>query len=198
MYKYLTPQRSQPWHLLLHNVSFTTILRCKLGLNIARVLLLSSAICDKCCIVAFRYRGVTRLDGALGKKQAWRLMFEPEVFRKQMYCIKESTCGIVWSFPAPRSHYATPWWFGAGVLCSPCPPRPIFAAWKLVYWWRTCSTLCVQLCYSDIMLFWGKMSYYFSCIVIIVAINWTEKCVSCDIANAGPQQLSWYLRRKYL
>jgi len=29
-----------------------------------------------------------RLDGARGKKQVWRPMFEPEVFRKQMYCIE--------------------------------------------------------------------------------------------------------------
>jgi len=33
-------------------------------------------------------RDVTRLDGARDKKQVWCPMFEPEVFRKQMYCIK--------------------------------------------------------------------------------------------------------------
>jgi len=32
------------------------------------------------------YWGVTRLDGSRGKKQVWRPVFEPEVFRKQMYC----------------------------------------------------------------------------------------------------------------
>jgi len=31
---------------------------------------------------------VTTLDGARGKKQVWVPMFEPEVFRKQMYCIE--------------------------------------------------------------------------------------------------------------
>ena len=29
-------------------------------------------------------RGVTRLDDARGKKQVWRPMFEPELFRKQI------------------------------------------------------------------------------------------------------------------
>jgi len=28
-------------------------------------------------------------------------MFEPEVFRKQMYCIEESTCDIVVTFLRP-------------------------------------------------------------------------------------------------
>ena len=46
-------------------------------------------------------RGVTRLDGARGKKQVWRPMFEPEVFRKQKYFIEESTCDIVGTFRRP-------------------------------------------------------------------------------------------------
>ena len=47
-------------------------------------------------------RSVTRLDGARGKEQIWRPMFEPEVFRKQMYCIDESTCDIAWNFWLPE------------------------------------------------------------------------------------------------
>jgi len=50
------------------------------------------------------------------------LMFEPEVFRKQLYCIEESTYDIVGTFRrSPQS-------FGAPVVirrpgnCSPCPP----------------------------------------------------------------------------
>jgi len=49
------------------------------------------------------------------------LMFEPELFRKQMYCIEESTCDIVGTFQRP------PQSFGAhrsdaapGELCPPC------------------------------------------------------------------------------
>jgi len=34
-------------------------------------------------------------------------MFEFEVFRKQMYCIEENACDIVWTFGAPQS-FATP------------------------------------------------------------------------------------------
>jgi len=44
-------------------------------------------------------------------------MFEPEAFRKQMYCIEESTCEIVGTFWRPRSHSAP------GELRPPCPPR---------------------------------------------------------------------------
>ena len=46
-------------------------------------------------------RGVTRLDGARGKKQVWRPVFKAEDFRKQMYCIEESTCDIVGTFRSP-------------------------------------------------------------------------------------------------
>jgi len=34
-------------------------------------------------------KGVTRLNGAWGKKQVGTPMFEPEVFRKQMYCFEK-------------------------------------------------------------------------------------------------------------
>jgi len=44
-------------------------------------------------------------------------MFEPEVFRKQMYCIEESTCNIVGTFRRPRSDSAP------GELCPACPLR---------------------------------------------------------------------------
>jgi len=33
-------------------------------------------------------------------------MFEFDVFRKQMYCIKENTYDIVWTFWLPRGHSA--------------------------------------------------------------------------------------------
>jgi len=41
-----------------------------------------------------------RLDGDRGKKEVCTPRFEPEVFWKQMYCIEESTCGIVGTFLA--------------------------------------------------------------------------------------------------
>jgi len=52
--------------------------------------------------------GVRRLDGARGKKQVWRPMFEPEIFRNQMYCMEESTCDNVGTFRRPRSDSAAP------------------------------------------------------------------------------------------
>jgi len=32
-------------------------------------------------------------------------IFEPEVFRKQMYCIEESTCDIAGTFPRPLQSF---------------------------------------------------------------------------------------------
>jgi len=42
-------------------------------------------------------------------------IFEPEVFRKQMYCIEESTCDIVGTFRGPHSDSAP------GELCPLVP-----------------------------------------------------------------------------
>jgi len=42
-------------------------------------------------------------------------MLESEIFRKQMYCIDESACDIVGTFPRPRSDLAP------GKLCFPFP-----------------------------------------------------------------------------
>jgi len=46
-------------------------------------------------------RGVTRLDGARARSKFGAPMFESEVFRKQMYCIEESTCDTVGAFRRP-------------------------------------------------------------------------------------------------
>jgi len=55
------------------------------------------------------FRGVTGLDGARANKQVCPSIFEPTFFRKQMYCIEESTCDIVGTFR--RTENCT----------SPCP-----------------------------------------------------------------------------
>jgi len=69
-----------------------------------------------CCkLVWLDTRGVPRLDGARGKKDVWTPMLEPKVFRKQMYCNKESTCDIVGTFRRP------PQWFGAQGIVFPYP-----------------------------------------------------------------------------
>jgi len=50
-------------------------------------------------------------------------MFEPEVCRKQMYCIEESTCGIVGTYRRPlQSSGAPPQWFGVRGIMLPLPP----------------------------------------------------------------------------
>ena len=51
---------------------------------------------------------VTRLDGARGKKQVWRSLFETEVVRKQMRCIEKSTCDIVGTFRHPSLPLGAP------------------------------------------------------------------------------------------
>jgi len=43
-------------------------------------------------------RGVTRLDGAWGKKQVW----PPEVVRKEMYCFEKSSYDIVVTIYSPQ------------------------------------------------------------------------------------------------
>jgi len=45
--------------------------------------------------------GITRLDGARVKKQVWRPMFEPELFRKKIQRIEVSTCDIFRTFRRP-------------------------------------------------------------------------------------------------
>ena len=56
-----------------------------------------------------QYRGVTRLDGARGKKQVWYLHGRTwEIFRKQMYCIEGSTCDIVGNFRHPPQSFGAP------------------------------------------------------------------------------------------
>jgi len=40
-------------------------------------------------------------------------MFDTEVFRKQMYCIEESVCDIVWTLRRPRSDLPPPNKLGA-------------------------------------------------------------------------------------
>jgi len=74
-------------------------------------------------------RSVTKLDGPRDKKQVRCPMFEPEVFRKQIYCIEESTCDIVGTFRSlPQSFGAPPQWFGASIVirrpgnCDPLSP----------------------------------------------------------------------------
>jgi len=43
-------------------------------------------------------RGVTRFDDARARSKFGAPMFEPEIFRKQIYCIEKSTCDIVGTF----------------------------------------------------------------------------------------------------
>jgi len=50
-------------------------------------------------------------------------MFGPKVFRKQMYGIEESTCDIVGTFGASRSHWRPHSDSAPKELCPSCPPR---------------------------------------------------------------------------
>jgi len=49
-------------------------------------------------------------------------MFEPEIFRKQKYCIEESTCDIVGTFRCTRSHSAPGELLPLAPLVTPLPP----------------------------------------------------------------------------
>jgi len=52
------------------------------------------------------YRGVTRLVGTGARDKIGDPVFEPEVNRKQMYCIEGSTCDIVGTFGRPHCELA--------------------------------------------------------------------------------------------
>ena len=81
------------------------------------------------------HRGVTRLDGARSKKQVWRPrdrtgapMVKPELFRKQLYCIEESSCDIVGTFRRLPQYFGAPAVIqrahselAPGKLCPPYP-----------------------------------------------------------------------------
>jgi len=75
-------------------------------------------------------------------------MFEPEVFRKQMFCIEENTCDIVWDFSAPPAVVQDPHSDSLpGELCLPWPPsfRPCspkkykFANERKLRWGSRCG-----------------------------------------------------------
>ena len=94
-------------------------------------------------IVTCTVQGCTRLDGARGKYQVWRLHSRNWGFRKYMYYIEESTCDIVETFRRPRSHWASLHWFGAPIvtrrrgIAPPFPPHYIPAvSWHFL---RCCS-----------------------------------------------------------
>jgi len=62
-------------------------------------------------------------------------MFEPEVFRKQMYCVEESTCDNTGIFRRPRQSFGAPtviWRLGN---CAPLvPPRYVEAPLIYMKW----------------------------------------------------------------
>ena len=49
-------------------------------------------------------------------------VFEPDVFRKQMYCIEESSCEIVATFRVPIVIQRLTQWISALELFPPCLP----------------------------------------------------------------------------
>ena len=65
-------------------------------------------------------------------------IFEPEVFRKQMYCIEGCTCDIVGIFWGPRNHSAQPQYFSTPRVilrqgnCAPLPLRCAPADWTIM------------------------------------------------------------------
>jgi len=42
------------------------------------------------------------------QEQVWRLILEPEVFRKEMYCDEESTCDIIGTFRRSLQSFGDP------------------------------------------------------------------------------------------
>jgi len=49
-------------------------------------------------------------------------VFEPEIFRRQVYCIEESTCDIVATFRQSSQSFGSPTVIGRPVNCDPLGP----------------------------------------------------------------------------
>ena len=81
--------------------------------------------------------GVTRLDGARGKKRVWRPVVETEVFRKQMNCIEKVVVALLGHFGHPLLTFGAPIVIrhpgNRATLASPCyaPETGICSPWKL-------------------------------------------------------------------
>jgi len=56
-------------------------------------------------------------------------VLEPEIFRKQMYCIEESICGIVGTLRRPRSDSAPGNCFPLSSLVTPLRGKGAFSLW---------------------------------------------------------------------
>jgi len=83
-----------------------------------------------------QYRGVTRLDGARGKKQVWYPHGRTwEIFRKQMYCIEGSTCDIVGNFRHPPQSFGAPIVIQRPANCSLLAPPSL----------RPCNSIIAKL-----------------------------------------------------
>jgi len=59
-------------------------------------------------------------------------MFEPEVFRKQMHCVKEKNCDNVGTFRRPPQSFGPPTVIWRSENCAPLVP-PRYAAAPLIY-----------------------------------------------------------------
>ena len=93
------------------NARLTSVLRkVRWQENLCRYFV--SSVSPSPSISATTRRGVPRLDCARSKLGA--RMFEPKVFWEKMYCVGESKCGIVGTFPAHPSGSAP------GALCPAC------------------------------------------------------------------------------
>jgi len=73
-------------------------------------------------------------------------IFEPEVFRKQMYCIEECTCDIIGIFWRPRSHSPPRSIQRPRVIRRPgnCAPLPLCYApadWTIMQRVKSCRCL---------------------------------------------------------
>ena len=94
-------------------------------------------------------------------------MFEPEVFRKQIYCIEESSCDIVGTFRRPLQ------WFDLRGIVSPCSPivTPLLQAKeKITKRWYVLALK--MFCKSNLVLLW------------IASPRGTNKSEKCFLQNA--------------
>jgi len=135
----------------------------------------------------------------MGEEAIWFCvaMFEPEVFRKQTYCIEESTCGIVGTFRRPPQLFGTPIVIPCPGNCAPAAPlvTPLVTATlapNILLPESQYQGLTVPLVYS--VRSCGKRAFLFCHNVLPFVLCHNTTVLSLRWGNAGATRLNYCIR----
>jgi len=92
-------------------------------------------------------------------------MFEPEIFRKQMYCIEESICDIVGTFWYPPQSFGT---------LESVPPLPLLVTSLELHEVEQCHSKCILLIFVLELLLQQQICFLCTCNCAIFI--WKHSC----------------------